>query len=282
MAVIINMVWGSMFVAAAIGLREFPPILFTGIRFLILFILLISFFRVSSELTKPLLIIGLLMGFGMYLTLYLSIALADNTSSVAIFSKLEVPFAIILSVIVLKEKIGIRRILGVVIAMFGAMIISFDPAAFSDLPALFWMTISCFFSAFAMIKVRVLGSVHPLTITAWVSLVGASSLLLISLMFESNHWQAIENASLIGWSALLYTAIMSSIIAQSGIYYLLQRYEVSQVAPFFLLSPIFAVVGGVLILDDQLTVQLMVGGLMILAGVGWIYLRDKRVTTEIK
>ena len=91
-AVLINLIWGSMFVAAAIGLEEFPPILFTGIRFLLLALCLSMFIRVPVDLVKPLLLIGLLMGAGMYLTLYLSIAIADNTASVAIFSKLEVPF----------------------------------------------------------------------------------------------------------------------------------------------------------------------------------------------
>ena len=42
-AVLINLLWGSMFIAAVIGLREFPPILFTGIRFGLLAVLLLVF-----------------------------------------------------------------------------------------------------------------------------------------------------------------------------------------------------------------------------------------------
>ena len=41
--VLINLLWGSMFIAAAIGLREFPPIFFTGIRFGLLAVLLFYF-----------------------------------------------------------------------------------------------------------------------------------------------------------------------------------------------------------------------------------------------
>ena len=90
-AVLINLLWGSMFIAAVIGLREFPPILFTGIRFALLAVLLVAFLRVPRSLIAPLVRIGLVMGAGMYLTLYLSIALAENTASIAVFSKLEVP-----------------------------------------------------------------------------------------------------------------------------------------------------------------------------------------------
>ncbi len=275
-----------MFIAASIGLREFPPIFFTGIRFLLLLICLSIFIRVPAERIKPLLGIGLLMGVGMYLTLYLSISIADNIASVAIFSKLEAPFAIILGVILLKEKIGFRRISGIVIAMIGAAIITFDPAAFDDLPALFWMAVSCAFAAYGIIKVRELGEIHPLTIAAWIALVSAPTLLLTSAIFEQAHLQALRNTTWIGWSALVYTAVMSSIVANSGLYYLLQRYPVSQVVPYSLLSPIFAVIGGVMLLDDELTQGLIIGGILILSGVAWIHFRamslpDSKSTGEI-
>ena len=216
------------------------------------------------------------MGVGMYLTLYLSVAMAENIASIAIFGKLEVPFAVILGVVLLNEKIGIRRITGIAIAMVGAAVIGFDPAAFDDLPALLWMAVSCAFAAYAMIKIRELGNVHPLTITAWVSLVGAPVLLATSFIFEENHWQVIGESSSLGWAALLYTAIMSSVIAHSGLFYLLQRYPVGQIAPFYLLSPVFAILGAVFILDDELTSGLVIGSLLILFGVGWITKRSAR------
>ena len=117
--VLINLLWGSMFIAAAIGLREFPPIFFTGIRFGLLAVLLFYFLRVPQRLIGPLFKIGLVMGVGMYLTLYLSISLAENTASIAVFSKLEVPFALLLGVILLNERMGAAQITGVCIAMAG-------------------------------------------------------------------------------------------------------------------------------------------------------------------
>ncbi len=273
LAVLINLLWGSMFIAAVIGLREFPPILFTGIRFGLLAILLVGFLRVPRSLMAPLFRIGLVMGAGMYLTLYLSVALADNTASIAVFSKLEVPFALLLGVILLGEKMGLARVAGVCIAMSGAAIITFDPAAFDDLPALFWMAVSCGFSAYGFIQIRRLGKIHPLSIVAWVSVVSAPILLLTSSIFESGHLDVVQSATWSGWLALVYTAVMSSVVANSGLYFLLQRYPVNLVSPFGLLSPIFAVIGGILFLDDVLTLGLILGGVLILFGVTWINLR---------
>jgi O-acetylserine/cysteine efflux transporter len=280
-AVLINLLWGSMFIAAVIGLREFPPILFTGIRFGLLVVLLVGFLRVPRSLMAPLFRIGLVMGAGMYLTLYLSVALADNTASIAIFSKLEVPFALLLGVILLDEKMGLARIAGVCIAMIGATIITFDPAAFDDLPALFWMAISCAFSAYGFIQIRRLGKIHPLSIVAWVSVVSAPILLLTSFIFESGQVDVVQSATWSGWLALVYTAVMSSVVANSGLYFLLQRYPVNLVSPFGLLSPIFAVIGGILFLDDVLTLGLIFGGSLILFGVTWINLRSTRPDDEV-
>jgi len=274
-AVLINLIWGSMYIAAKMGLEEFPPIFFTAIRFSLLLFCLSGFLKVPKNLRLPLLKIGFLMGVGVYSSLYISVSLATNTSSLAIFSKLEVPVAIILGVILLNEKVGIKRITGIAIAMLGAALIGFDPAAFDNLPALLWMIISACFGAYLMIKIRELGDVHPLTITAWVSLVGAPFLLLISLIFESDHLVVIENSTTLGWSMLIYTGVMSSVVAHSGLFYLLQRYPVSQIAPFSLLSPLFAVIGGVILLGDELTPALIIGGCLILFGVGWIIKRSR-------
>ena len=275
-AVLINLLWGSMFIAAVIGLREFPPIFFTGIRFALLAVLLFAFLRVPRRLVAPLVRIGLVMGAGMYLTLYLSIALAENTASIAVFSKLEVPFALLLGVFLLGERMDVARIAGVCIAMIGAVIITFDPAAFDDVPALFWMAVSCGFSAYGFIQIRRLGKIHPLAIVAWVSVVSAPILLLTSSIYESGHLDVVQSATWSGWVALIYTAVMSSVVANSGLYFLLQRYPVNLVTPFGLLSPIFAVIGGILFLDDVLTLGLIVGGILILFGVTWINLRTTR------
>ena len=280
LAVLINLLWGSMFIAAVIGLREFPPILFTGIRFGLLAVLLVGFLRVPRSLMAPLFRIGLVMGAGMYLSLYLSVALADNTASIAVFSKLEVPFALLLGVILLGEKMGLARVAGVCIAMIGAAIITFDPAAFDDLPALFWMAVSCGFSAYGFIQIRRLGKIHPLSIVAWVSVVSAPILLLTSSVFESGHLDVVQSATWSGWVALVYTAVMSSVVANSGLYFLLQRYPVNLVSPFGLLSPIFAVIGGILFLDDVLTLGLILGGVLILFGVTWINLRATTLDDE--
>ncbi len=274
----ITLIWGSMFVVATIGLTEFPPVYFTALRFGVLAIALAPFIPVPRRLIWPLTRIGLVMGVGMYLTLYLALYLAENTAAVAVFSQLEVPIAVLLGVLFLKESVSFNRLAGVLVAFAGAAVIGFDPAAFDDLPALFWITVSGALYATTMVMVRSMEKVHAFTITAWLSMVCAPVLMVVSIIFEDDHWDVAVNAGLIGWGALLYTAFFGSVIAHTGMYYLLQRYPVGLLAPFTLLSPVFAVIGGVLFLDDRLTIPLIVGSVLILGGVAWVNRAANRST----
>ena len=273
-AVIAAALWGSIYISATYALKEFPPIFFTGLRFLLLVVLLFAFLRVERSKIRPLVELGLVMGVGAYFCFYMSLSIADSISAIAIYSRLEVPFAIIMGCIILGEKIGYRRILGITIAMDGALIIGFDPAAFDDIPALIWVTMSAGCGAFGVIRIRKLKGMHPLTTVVWVSTIAAPGLILCSFVFESGHFEAITEASWESWSMLVYTAIASSVVANCGQYYLLNRYPVYMVVPFTLLSPVFAIIGGVWLLGDQLTPWLLVGGAMILGGIGWIYFRE--------
>ena len=275
-ALFISFIWGSMFVVATFALFDFPPVFFTTLRFALLSILLAPYLIVPREKIWPLVKIGIMMGVGMYLTLYLSLYLAENTASIALVSKLEVPFALILGVVILKEHIGPQRMAGISLAMLGAIVIGFDPAAVNDIPALVAMAVSSVFYALTMIMVRTLEGVRPLTITAWVALVSTPVLLIVSCSFEDNHMQVLETASLRSWLAFAYTVIFGSIVAHTGMYYLLQHYPIKLIVPFNLLSPVFGVAGGILLLDDVLTPGLIIGGAMVLVGVGWIHFRVHR------
>lgn len=277
--IFINLIWGSMFVVATFALFDFPPVFFTTLRFALLTLLLVRYIPAPKAQVWPLVKVGLVMGVGMYLTLYLSLYLAENTASIALVSKLEVPFALIMGVILLKEHIGPQRIAGVSVAFLGAAIIGFDPAATDDILALIAMAVSSVLFALSMIMVRRLGELSPLTITAWVSLVSAPILAIVSFTFEGDHLLVLETARPQAWLAFAYTVIMGTIVAHTGMYYLLQRYPVSVVVPFNLLSPVFGVSGGILFLDDAVTPGLFVGGIMVLIGVGWIYVRSGRDKT---
>ena len=91
---------------------------------------------------------------------------------------------------------------------------------------------------------------------------------------------AVQTASLAQWSGIAYTALLSSLVAHAGFYYMLQRYEVSKISPFTLLSPLFTVIFSVVLLGEELTWRIIIGGAITLAGVLIISLREREIVTE--
>jgi O-acetylserine/cysteine efflux transporter len=65
-------------------------------------------------------------------------------------------------------------------------------------------------------------------------------------------------------------ALGASITAYGLWYYLIGKYEVNRIVPMTLLSPVLAVGFAVLILDEPLTLRVVLGGLLTLAGVAMI------------
>jgi O-acetylserine/cysteine efflux transporter len=88
---------------------------------------------------------------------------------------------------------------------------------------------------------------------------------------------AIRNATWQGWGALLFTTVMSSLIAHTAWYYLVGRYPVTSISPITLLSPLFGIFFGVTLLHDQLTPRMLAGGAVTLIGVLIVVLREQRI-----
>jgi len=95
-------------------------------------------------------------------------------------------------------------------------------------------------------------------------------------VFETGHLEAIRNADWIVWGSVLYLGLIMTAIGYGMWYTLIRRNPVSQAAPFLLLLPIFTVLGGVTFLGETLTVPMMIGGSIVLAGVASIVIDDRK------
>src|SRR6185312_3776604 len=102
-------------------------------------------------------------------------------------------------------------------------------------------------------------------------------LLVASLTLEHPDLTALASVSWPAWGALLFAAVVASLIAHTGYFHLVQRYPVTSVAPLTTLSPIFSMVFGVLLLGDHLTSRILIGGACTLAGVLIITVRERRI-----
>lgn len=284
LALLANLVWAFNFIATKYGLLHFPPLLFTGLRFALMLLLLLPLLlRPLPVDWRPLVLIGFVMGVVHFSLMSFGLAISPDVSSVAIANQLYVPFSTLLAVLLLGERIRWRRTLGMIIAFSGVVVIGFDPAVFDNLNGLLLVAAAALaIAVFNILISRLRGRVSPMTMQAWIALVATPSLLLLSLLFEDHQWETMAEADVLDWLAPVYAAIGSSLVGHGIVSYLLGRYPVSTVTPLMLLTPLLAVVLGVTIWGDTLTPELLIGGAMTVLGVTVIVLRSAKMTHQAR
>lgn len=275
--VVMNLVWGLNLIASKIGVAQFPPILFTALRFGSLAFLLVPLLKIHRGQMQNLLLAAMLTGPAAFSLLFMGVSHAEDAATVAIANQMGVPISTLLSIWLLGETIRWRRTLGITLAFLGMVIISFDPRVLAYWEGLALVVASCFFSSLGVIFVKRLENIRALELQAWIAVAGGSTLMVVSLLFESGQWQAVQNADWRAWTALAFTTLMSSLLAHTAWYYLVGKYPVTSLSPITLLSPLFGIFFGVTLLNDQLTPRMLLGGAVTLIGVFIVVMREKKL-----
>jgi O-acetylserine/cysteine efflux transporter len=270
LALLANFAWGFNLIAGKIGAHHFQPLLFTSIRFTMLFILMLPWVKPAPGYMKPLLRVAFLMGVIHFSMIFIGLEAGGNVASVAITTQLYVPFSAILASVFLKEQITFLRILAISIAFLGVMLIGFDPVVLNHIDAILWVTGAAFAMATATILMRRCPNLGVFRLQAWIALVAMPSLLILSLIFEQNQIHLLTHTPIIQFWSPLYSAIGASIVGHGIVYYLVGRYQVSVVTPLMLLAPILASIFGILILGDSLGWKLILGGTLTLVGIALV------------
>lgn len=272
---LVAMVWGFNFVAAKWAVDELPPFIANASRFLIVTIMLSPFLRLPRGRVKDLVIVALALGVIHFGSVFMAMKLAGGVGAVAIVSQLNVPFATLLAVMFLGESVGWRRVAGITLSFGGVLFLGFDPEVFAYWDALLVMSFAAFMYAVSAILMRRLKDVRAVTTQAWVGVAGVAGSLTMSAFLETGQMDALLGASDLAWAGVIYAAVGSSIIGHGSANYLLRKYEVSAISPFFLLTPVFAVLSGIIVLGEEFTWRMAVGGVLTLAGVAIVTLRNQ-------
>jgi len=274
--VMINAIWGFNIVAVKLSADRFPPVFLTFLRFLIVGLVVWPWLRIRRGEMRWLLTAATCSGGLQFALMYSGVALSENMSSVAIGGQLGVPFATLLSVLLLGERIHWRRWLGIALAFAGVVLIGFSPEVFSSWTGLLLIVMAAFIGAVGLVAIKRVRELEPLELQAWLAWGSVPLLLPLSLVLEDGQLASLPTAGVTGWSALLYSALLASLVAHTSYFALIRRYPVSSVAPVTVLTPLFSVIFAVLILGDTLDGRMLAGGLLTLSGVTVILARERR------
>lgn len=278
---IVCTIWGFHFVVIKLALGEaIDPLFYAAVRITLVACLTIPWMRWHTGQMKWILLGGL--GFGAFNYLFLFTGLDLTTASAAAITiEMYVPFSILLSVIIFKEKVGLWRSLGIAMAFGGVLVIASAKPAETAGPYYF-LGILCligaaFSEAVGAIIVKKVKEVGPLGLLFWFATVGSLVLWPATLILEDGQRQALAPDTRLAFlGAVLYSAVLASIVAHGAYYWLLKRLPMHTVAPSGLMMSVIGVGAAAWILGEPLTPKLVAGGLLALSGIAIILIRNRK------
>lgn len=275
MGVMVAVIWGSGFLFAKVAIEHFPPILLMAMRFTVTALVLVWFVPIPRQQLGRLFWVALI-GAAIQYSLTFTGLKHINASTAIIIVQLEVPFAVLIAVVFLKDRVELIKVLGIALAFVGVVVIAGEPRLQDNLVPVLMVAGGAFTWAAGQVMIKSLGPVGGFTLVAWVAVFAAPQLYVASWLVEEQQVQAVRSASWVVWAVVAYLGLIMTAVGYAIWYHLLGKYPVYQVAPFLLLLPVTTVLGGVVLLDEALTLRLIIGGLLAVVGVAVINLIQRK------
>lgn len=278
-----HLIWGANYVAAKVALTEIPPMSLGFMRFGLACLLIAPFLLTIESRKKrirlehlPKLILGGVLIACLNITFFY-LGLSRTTAINASVLELTIP---IISVIagwwILKEKIYVINVMGILLGLSGALtiiglpILLFTNTAKVELLGNFLLILgSISFVAGSLILKKMLRTYPPIVITALTFLIAAIVFFVPALLEYLKNPQWIHQISLLSIFGLLYITVLSSICAYLLLLWGISRIEVSHANLFQYLEPAVAATLAVPLLGERISYSFIVGFCMIALGVYW-------------
>ena len=223
-----------------------------------------------------LLLLRILCGFLGLVMWFLAVATIDISLATVLFNTMSL-FITILSVIIARESVGLRRSAAVVVGFLGVVFIISPINASFNFSGVIYALLGAVFSGLMFVFIRMLGKTNASIPTAiWYNSFGVVVSLII--LFVSENYLNNNVISLVSknlpWDYLLALGLLASFqqfcLAES------HRYaDASALAPFHYLAIPIGIAFGVVLFNETITVKFIIGTLIIVASNYYILTREK-------
>ncbi len=271
----ICLIWGTTYLAIRIGVHDFPPVLFAGLRWIIAGPILILILRLRGyklptlKDIKHLAVVGiLLLGFGNGMVVFAEQWVPSGLTALLISTD---PLWIvgIESLLPGGPKLNFKIVIGVLLGLAGVILIfGSNLTAVWDiqyvLGILALMVCVLAWSSGTLYSKYKKVSVHPLMGAAVQMTIAGTGLSLLGVIIgEPSYLHLTQNGAL----SFLYLLIFGSFIAYGSYIYAVANLPVAFVSTYAYINPVIALFLGWVILDENLNYLMIIGAIVILIGV---------------
>jgi O-acetylserine/cysteine efflux transporter len=271
----IIVVWGVNNAGAKLATETLPPLLVGAIRFGIASLCLVAFVRPPFPDWKSLLVIVLVGGPIQYGLAYTAYWLATDVSPVTVANQLWIPFTTLFAFLLLGERLGKAAMAGMIVAFLGVAWMTLDAHALQDWRAILVGIAAGAAWAITTVVARRTTSIPPLKMQGLLALGALPVMAFGSAVFEQGQTEAIQQATPLVWASLLWAGVVSSVLATTLLFWLVQRREAGRVTPYLLVTPVVSMLIGWAFMGDVLTPQILTGAALAMGGVAVVALAER-------
>jgi len=282
----VTMIWGGTFVAGRFLAGSLSPLFAASLRFLLASVALLGFLWIARiPLARPTprqwLQLSLLGFFGIFfynLCFFYGLQYI-NASRASLIVALNPAVIGLASWLLFKERLGRAKVAGIALCIAGAglVIVSRDPQLLAVTPDA-WigdlLIFGCVLSwgVYSLFSRGLNQSIGPLQTVTFSVLIGSAMLWALAMLRGEVSGAALINLGAPQWLSLIYLGVFGSALAYIGYYDGIRKIGATRSGVFIALNPLTAVVLGALLLGEQLTLSMYLGGGLVLVG---IYLCNK-------
>jgi drug/metabolite transporter (DMT)-like permease len=286
LAVLATLIWSGNFIIARGVATQIPPVSLAFYRWLLASLLLlpIAFRKFNQEKSLvsrhlPYMFWVALTGISLFNTFLYVAAHYTTAINLALIGTTSSPvFAIILAAIFLKERVGLLRILGLLLCISGILMLLTGGDAQKLLTLQFttgdgWVLLAAlFFAIYNTLVRRKPAAISALTFL-FTSFAMGTVVLFPFYLYETMHTPAVVwNTGL--FAAILYLGAGTSVVAYLCWNLAIGKLGAARTALFGNLIPLFSIIEAVIFLNEEFTRIHLFSGLLIIAGLVMANLRN--------
>ncbi|WP_432474232.1 DMT family transporter [Amphritea sp. HPY] len=267
-------IWGLNVVVMKIGVTDMAPLLFTGMRFVLLSLLLLPFVKIPRTAIRQVIGLAMIMGVGHFCVLSIGLRYVDSVVA-GLILLLGAPLSSLLAFIFLNERLRVLQMVAVCIAGLGAIVPTLLEGAVDIQAGALLILLCVLMWAIGNLKIRNLSNLPLLTLQFWIGFISAPLCLLAYWLNPAEVSLAAQFTSN-SMLSLVYVVCGSSILAYWLWYQLIKRHGINSVVNFVLLQPVVTMVAGYLILGELMSGLQLAGGAVTLLAMWGFYHSGKR------
>lgn len=271
--------WAISFVATKVALEEAPPLVLVTLRLLIAAACFLPWVVATGGVSGiggprrlPFLFVLSLFGTSLHYGLQTDGLQYTSATNASLYTTTGPITILLLSALVLGERITTRKALGVALAVAGVLVVmgadtlaSFEFGRVKgDVLVIASIVMWGLFTVFGK---RLTDSLGALRVTAWVTVIGALSMVPVGLYEARVTDFSLSSLTLDAWLAIAFLGIACSFLATLLYFVALGLSESQKVGVYlYAISPMTAVVAS-LHLGETITLNLVLGAVLVIGGV---------------